>query len=249
MLNWSVEQNNNKYTHYIVLFAIIIKIGLFPLHTWVVKFNKNLKWINLTILLTWQKFIPILMLIKSRLNTTSKWIAINSIIILTIIIIKITNLKVVMTLSSTIHNRWIIIPIKFYKNISSLYLIIYSIILPIVNMFLFKNNSKLVYKQIIEKNFLINILLKIFSLAGIPPIIGFILKIVVLYCLIKLSNQEWTIFILFIASSTNFYVYSQIFYKNLSLIKTNTLKINKNQKNKNTTIFWLRAITPIIFFY
>jgi len=74
-----------------------------------------------------------------------------------------------------------------------------------------------------------------FSLAGIPPFIGFILKIIIILTMVKIIIRTWSLIIFLIIAIIRFFVYCQIFIKNIRFLKTmKKTKIKKEKNFKNT---------------
>lgn len=249
--SWSLDQNIRKTTNYILIIAILIKIGMYPFQNWLIKVIKNISWNFIAILFSWQKIIPIIVIAKSIKRGKGFFVAIIvSIFILNFLMIKLSNIKIVITISSLIHNTWIIIPLIIIKEISIAYLFWYRIvIIPLVVNFL-KINSKNIAQQrnikIIRKETKSLIL----SIRGIPPSIGFLIKIFILLSIIKLRKKFIRIRILIISSCITFFIYLQAFMKNFFNEKMKTLKKNQLQKkNEIKETSWVILYTPIILWY
>lgn len=249
--SWSLDQNIRKTTNYILIIAILIKIGMYPFQNWLIKVIKNISWNFIAILFSWQKIIPIIVIAKSIKRGKGFFVAIIvSIFILNFLMIKLSNIKIVITISSLIHNTWIIIPLIIIKEISIAYLFWYRIvIIPLVVNFL-KINSKNIAQQrnikIIRKETKSLIL----SIRGIPPSIGFLIKIFILLSIIKLRKKFIGIRILIISSCITFFIYLQAFMKNFFNEKMKTLKKNQLQKkNEIKETSWVILYTPIILWY
>lgn len=241
----SIEQNLIKTISYIVIITIIVKTGIFPFHAWLLNLSNNINWINITILLTWQKLIPLILLYKAREKTNLIYITIYIIISSNIIILTIINIKKILVISSIIHRGWVILVIKMIKISFLIYIRIYSLILIALNLNLIKENIKSIYHQINRKTSNTNKIILMFSLAGIPPTTGFILKLSVFFTLLKTLTQTNILIILIIISRLSFLVYFKIFYKTINLIK-NTKKVNKTNKNKKRLSIWINIATPLL---
>lgn len=249
--SWSLDQNIRKTTNYVLIIAILIKIGMYPFQNWLIKVIKNISWNFIAILFSWQKIIPIIVIAKSIKRGKGFFVAIIvSIFMLNFLIIKLSNIKIVITISSLIHNTWIIIPLMIIKEISIAYLFWYRIIIiPLVINFL-KINSKNITQQrnikIIRKETKSLIL----SIRGIPPSIGFLIKIFILLSIIKLRKKFIGIRILIISSCITFFIYLQAFMRNFFNEKMKTLKKNQLQKkNEIKETSWVILYTPIILWY
>jgi len=200
--------------------------------------SKNISWTNINFVLRWQKIIPIIVLIKSNFKIEIKIILIISLIAIRLIVIKISSIKIIVVLSSIIHNRWILIPLIMIKFLRICYIAVYSAILSIINFFLIKNNIKKINSQRKNKSTKIEILVLMFSLAGIPPFIGFILKIIIILTMVKIIIRTWSLIIFLIIAIIRFFVYYQIYIKNIRDLKTmKKTKIKKRKKKKKRKKF------------
>lgn len=245
---WATENNIAKITNYIILISIVMKIGIFPFHNWLIKTIKNISWLAIRILFTWQKIIPIILIMKisTKIKVLVKTLII-SILLLNFILMKISNIKIIITISSLIHNRWIILPLVIMKEISLIYLLSYTIILiPLIIVFI-KTNIKNIVRQTYKKSLEKEIKFLMISIRGIPPSIGFIIKMMVLTALLIVRKKTTVIATLILSSCITFYVYLQTFVKYFLIEKSKTLKKNYTiKRNEIKEVSWAIIITPII---
>lgn len=244
-----INQRSTKTLTYLIILAIILKTGIFPFHSWLIEISLRIYWINISILLTWQKIIPLIILLKISQKININKIAILSIVPIRVVILSISNTKKIIVLSSLIHNGWIILSIKLFKIISLFYIVIYSVILLIINIFLIVNRIKKILSQLKEKKTFFNLSILIFSIAGIPPSIGFLLKLRVIFSLILNKIPIRIIISIILISRLSFLAYFQIFQKILKLIKNINLKELIMKKNKKRVLIWLNLIPPILIIY
>lgn len=107
------------------LLAILIKIGLFPFHTWIFKIRENIKELDFVLLLTLQK-IPILILLRNLKRMTSFVIILTRIAIGSCIIWKRKSIKEILVSSSIYSTIWIILAINLEAKIFTEIFIFYS---------------------------------------------------------------------------------------------------------------------------
>lgn len=159
-------------------------------------------------------------------------------------------MKVLISVSSIIHNLWAILPIFIIKLYSALYIFFYSLIVRVVNIQFIKRNITTFFNQSMKKKYFRDLSIKICSLAGVPPTTGFILKMLVLFSIIIMSSLTTNILVVLVISSRiGFYVYSQIMIKNSLLNKTNMRKNIKKISKKITFFFSSRTITAIFIIF
>lgn len=250
MKRWSTEQNIGINIFYLIVVSIFIKIGIFPFHRWLIKTMKSFSWVTLILIFSWQKLIPLFIVIKITEKTKIIFkISIFSALILNFFLIKINNSKKIITLSSLVHNSWTFIPLLVLKEISLAYLVSYRlIVLPLIINFI-RENIKRINTQIFSKKIKKEVKLLMFSIRGIPPSIGFLIKIIVLSTIIVISKKTIEMFILLIASCVAFLVYSQIFKKYFFLKKTISISKNYFSGNRIKEISWVFIILPTLVWY
>lgn len=205
---------NNRILSSLILLSLILKLGGVPLHFWLPNITKQITWLILFLILTWQKLAPlfILILINNNLNIIIL-ISILSTLTARIIILNQTNLQLIITYSSISHLGWILSIIIINRSITLIYFINYIIIsIPLITLLnMYSNNYlyTLTHKNNINKLTIPSLIL---SLAGLPPLLGFISKLLVLITLIELN---------FIILSLLIFVGTLIglfFYLNITLI-------------------------------
>jgi len=212
---------------YILLIGLLIKISLPPFHTWILKISKIASWSINIIFISWQKTIPILIIIKFQ-KIFFTFIRIIFLRIGTLLQFMFVKIKPLVISSSIVHIGWIIIPHNINKMFPFFYLTIYTlIILPMIIILRKINKWKLIKIQ--QKNNFI-LALNIFNLRRIPPLAGFILKWIVFMSLIQGKTNIVYLIILFAIATIRFFIYFQIIYN--TLLKN---WIDKKSKNNNLT--------------
>lgn len=184
------------------------KIGAGPFFFWFPAICSNISWGSCFLLIRIQKIIPIL-LISFYIRRIVWFIVIRRILIGALGIINQTNIKRLIAYSSIHHIGWLLVCVYINIYIWVIYLIIYRFIILGV-IFIFSKNE----------NFYINILLKVnekwilvlglFSIGGLPPILGFFLKWWTFYNIVWLNY--YIIRIIIILSVIIFYYYVRIVY-------------------------------------
>nr|YP_010134321.1 NADH dehydrogenase subunit 2 [Megabeleses liriodendrovorax]QWM93811.1 NADH dehydrogenase subunit 2 [Megabeleses liriodendrovorax] len=229
---------------YIMQMSLLMKLGAAPFHWWIPKMIKNLSWMNCFILLTWQKIAPLLLL---TINNNSMIIYISALLSVTygaILGLNQTMIKLLISYSSINHLGWMLISLMNNMKVLLLYFCIYLLIN--LKICVLMNNQNMLYlNQLFNNNnlSLINKIIMIsvfFSLAGIPPFLGFLPKLITLIMMIK-SNLfiESTIFIFMSMISLSFYINPII--SMLILLKSN------NKWNMNN-LFFMKYNFSLLFF-
>ena len=238
----------------IIIIPLLIKLRLIPFHLWLPTIIEGLNWFSCLIILTWQKIAPIIIISYLYINKTLLililFISINS-----ILGINQNSLRKILAISSINNSSWILIAILINEKLWLNYIIIYSILnLLIINILKkyninFINQLKFFNLRFFNK---INILIIILSILGLPPIIGFLIKWILIKTLI--FNKFYLIItILIILTINNLYFYLKITYFllfNFNLFNKWFLQNNKNIKfNLIIFINFFRLFIVYIFIY
>lgn len=215
--------------------ALIIKLGLAPLHFWIPEVLQGIPLISGLIISTWQKIAPISLIIQ-----IAQFINLELIVIMGLLSILIggwgginqTQLRKILAFSSIGHLGWIIIILKFNPQLTLLNFILYVIITTTIFLsFILTNSTKI---QDISTGFsktpiiATTSILILLSLAGLPPLTGFIPKLLITIELIKQNAISLASLIIFISLLALF------FYIRLTYIFTLTLPPNAS----NSTPLW-----------
>jgi len=227
--NWLIEINQ-----IIIIIRIILKLGLAPCHYWYPTTIEILDWTNCILLSTWQKLAPLFIILYIVVPQNKKLI-ISIIIIINAIIgriiaIRQKSIKKIIAYSSLRHIRWILAGIITNTPcLSVAYFIIYSIIIIPLFIIIKKENIDKIYeswrKKKLSTTSSLLIPLLIISISGLPPLIGFIPKILLINILIKFSTI--VTIILVIRSAINIFFYIKI---RINILIRNQINITKNKK-------------------
>nr|YP_009544227.1 NADH dehydrogenase subunit 2 [Chiroteuthis picteti]AYO28819.1 NADH dehydrogenase subunit 2 [Chiroteuthis picteti] len=228
-LSWYSMFDNSMVSLMLIL-SLILKLGGAPLHFWLPSITKQMSWSILFLTLTWQKLAPLLML--SLINTnllTILLMAILSTIMGSLMALNQTNIQLIMTYSSISHLGWMLSMVSINSSLTLIYFINYVLIsIPLMNMIsLSLGNHLFMLTQKNKMNSMIIISL-ILSLGGLPPLLGFMSKLIILISLIQMKMMMLTL-MLFMGTLISLY-----FYLNMSLmlmIKSYmTIEMNKTNK-------------------
>jgi len=227
------------YSIIILSLVAIIKIGIAPFHSWLIKICSLINWNNILIILTWQKIIPLFIFLITINNYWLIPIILTSFFIGTISQMRIRNVKLILAFSSIRHIGWIISSNYYRKIINFFYLFIYSIISVIIINVIKKNNSFKLFdqKKNIKKLFII-----ILSLAGIPPLLGFLPKWLIIDFISKRIKRVTLIILILILATINFFIYSRL--TTSSLIEKRQIKIFSTKSYSKENV--LNLFLPIL---
>nr|YP_008593206.1 NADH dehydrogenase subunit 2 [Sepia apama]BAN81933.1 NADH dehydrogenase subunit 2 [Sepia apama] len=205
---------NNKLLSTLMMLSLILKLGGVPLHFWLPNMTKQMTWLMLFLILTWQKLAPLFMLnlISSNMKLVML-ISMMSTLVGSIMILNQTNMQLIITYSSISHLGWMLSMIMINSSLTFIYFINYIIIsIPLMSLLNMQTNNymyMLTHKNNHNKFIIPSLIL---SLAGLPPLLGFMSKLLMLISLMKMN---FIILIMFMLLSTLISLY---FYMNMTLM-------------------------------
>ena len=229
----------------LIIIRIFIKLGISPFHTWFISILKSCSLYILIILSTVQKLIPLIILNNIYINYIIFYLRIFlTIIFILLILSRVVNLNKLLALSSLGNILWLI-----SRNILSIKLILIFIIIYIymlLGIYIFYNIYHYnIFIQINRINFFdkIIIILLFISLGGIPPILGFLRKLLILKIIFIYENIFLFLLIIF-SSLVLLYHYISRIYFFLTYIPSIKLGLNY------TINSWIKYIylVSIVFF-
>nr|QTE20704.1 NADH dehydrogenase subunit 2 [Odorrana macrotympana] len=239
---WNIYTPPNLMTNALFL-ALMMKLGLAPLHFWLPEVLQGISLPTGLILSTWQKIPPMIILFQ-----ISPSIDLNLTAILSFTSILIggwggtgqTQLRKIMAFSSIGHLGWIILILKFNPQISLFSFILYVIMTTamFISLIITSSTKMAQISTSWAKNptMAATIMFILLSLAGLPPLTGFLPKLLIT---IELMKQNMVIFTTLIMMAS---LLALFFYLRLTYIVTLTLP--PNTSNSLTT--WRASTKPYL---
>lgn len=235
----------------IILFlSLLIKSGVPPFHFWFPQIINFINWTQCFIIFTWQKIAPLILItyiyspylvIAAAASTlTGSLGGLNQ-----------KKIKIIIAYSSISHAGWLVISSSIRLRLWLVYFLAYSsitlsVIYPI-------HLDKIKFINEIKQNPKTNNLttaINLLSLGGLPPFLGFSIKLSVITRIINFYLSRLTILFIFPAMISLFY-YLRIIYINL-LNKSDLKKIEYTPTKKNfffpTFSITLNIIIPLFYF-
>lgn len=207
----------------LILCSLLTKAGVAPLHFWFPQVILCSDWLQSFILLTWQKIAPFILISFISINILFFFI-ISSAIFGVLGGINQTSFILILTYSSILHSSWIISLVIINETQWWTYFLFYSLIVFSISYSLYFYNSKKISEinnlwipQKIKMLFFINFL----SIAGLPPFLGFMIKFLAIFSILR--SPYFPLFIpIFLAGSSflSFYFYLRITYSFLFTISS-----------------------------
>nr|YP_009471372.1 NADH dehydrogenase subunit 2 [Marphysa tamurai]AVG72595.1 NADH dehydrogenase subunit 2 [Marphysa tamurai] len=234
--------------------ALMIKLGAAPTHFWFPSVMSSTSWLMCILLATWQKVAPLAMI--SFMFLPSKkiifLIAMMSGLIGGIMGMNQTQLTALLAYSSIGHLGWILSALFNSIYMGILYFLIYAITtgslmltLHLTNIYSIKQTSTNL--MISPNKYFISVIL-LLSLGGLPPLLGFIPKLMVLDTLI--TNLHLLLAMTLILSSTMNLSYYLTLVFNLYITSTNPMTTKPlsqlNLLTPSIIISFPLFITPIL---
>nr|QXG19152.1 NADH dehydrogenase subunit 2 [Drosophila burlai] len=236
--NMNTEINEN-FTSMIIMSALLLKMGAAPFHFWFPNMMEGLTWMNVLILMTWQKIAPLMLISYLNIKNLLLISVILSAVIGAIGGLNQTSLRKLMAFSSINHLGWMLSSIMISESIWLIYFLFYSFLSFILtfmfNIFkLFHLNqlfSWFVNSKILKFSMFMNFL----SLGGLPPFLGFLPKWLVIQQL-TLCNQYFLLTVMMMSTLITLFFYLRICYSAfmLNYYENNwIMKMNMNSTNTN----------------
>nr|WSP02091.1 NADH dehydrogenase subunit 2 [Ortmanniana ligamentina] len=227
--------------------AMCLKLGAAPLHFWFPPVMAGLSLLPAFLLLTWQKIAPIFAISSFHPTLTTKILPIAAISALWGGIggVNQTDIRSLLTYSSIAHTGWMLAGVNGPTPTLTLYITTYILITISIYMCLIKQSTKS-HKQLFSlkepyDSFLLAI--TILSLSGLPPLTGFVMKLLVLY--FTEASTVITLSLILGAMTSLLYYLSLTFSPLLSINKTYFSKTK--MISKSSIMFFLSQTLPLSF--
>jgi len=190
------------------LIGVLIKIGVWPFHSWYLKIidRLNMNFSRLWLMMTWQKLIPLFILLFSSLliinNILFIFVLVN--LILSLVYLKnFFNVKSVLGFSSINSNSWLIVIVFFSLIIWKLFLLVYSLRIILIMFYSRLEGSS--YKR----RYLL-LLFLVFNMGGLPPMVIFWTKVLAIKSMLFINTPEEVVILLLIRTCYIIFFYLYI---------------------------------------
>lgn len=218
----------------IIIICISLKIALFPFFYWILDIIENLKWNQIIIITFLQKISP-LYIINLFFNKILLYISILSIIISSILGLNQRLVRKIIACSSINHIGWTCLSININNRNWLYYFILYSFInINLIILFSLFNIFHILTLFNLKKEFLI-VIIRFFSLAGLPPLTGFLNKFSIIVLLI--NNSFFVTFLVIIITIISLFFYLRICFNKFILFQLNYKIKSFKIIRKNLLIF------------
>ena len=229
----------------LLILSIFIKLGISPFHTWFISILKTCSLYILMLLSSLQKIIPLIILNNVFFFFRIFYFCIIiTIIFLVIILSSVININKLLALSSLGNILWLISSNLLSLKLMILFLTIYVFLL--MGIYLFYNSFYYnLFIQINRINFFdkIIIVLLFISLGGMPPLLGFLRKFLILKIIFIYENLILFLIIIFSSLVLLYHYMSRIYF---FITFMPSLKTNFSTNNYSITKYFY-LISIIIF--
>nr|ATN95407.1 NADH dehydrogenase subunit 2 [Calanus finmarchicus] len=217
----------------ISVFSLMLKLGAAPFHSWFISILKSSSMWILMLLSTLQKCIPLIMV----MNFSVSAYIIVPLMLLTVLFTYFSlpgtiSINKILALSSMVNLSWLLLSVQHSLKLLFSFFVIYTILLMSVVAVCSKHGaasfSGLINLSFLDKGAIVFVFM---SLGGIPPLLGFLGKLLVLKSSLQYFNFS-LILVLVYGSLLVLYTYTSRLFFTLS----NSPSIKPAAKNVKTSL-------------
>nr|AAP72117.1 NADH dehydrogenase subunit II [Craugastor persimilis] len=240
---WTISPHTETIPINLLATALMMKIGIAPFHFWLPDVMQGISLHAGLILSTWQKLPPIVLLLEISPSTNLSLLLTMG--LLSSIVggwggLNQTQIRKLLAYSSITHLGWMIAVSKLSPNLTLFSFVIYTLITSTLFLAMIILNVKTIQDFSIAWSksppIMLFTLLLLLSLGGLPPLTGFIPKLLIAQ---KLVNEDLTIYatVLFFSSLLSLFIYLRLSY---------ILTITMAPHPFFSTAYWLNPHKPHI---
>nr|AAL60090.1 NADH dehydrogenase subunit 2 [Draco blanfordii] len=238
--SWDILQMTNKLTSTTMTIAIVMKAGAVPLHFWLPEVMQGSTMYTAMLISTWQKIAPMALLYSMSnhmqpiiaitlglLSTTfGGWSGINQ-----------TQLRKMMAFSSITNLGWALIVAPFEPNMFMISILVYILMMaptfPLLAGMTTKTLQNLSASWTTSPTGTTTLMILLLSIAGLPPLTGFLPKLLILN---ELVTQNLTPIATFTAMTS---LLNLVFYLRTAYMTT----LLTSPGSATSSMKWRRPIT------
>nr|YP_448895.1 NADH dehydrogenase subunit 2 [Malacochersus tornieri]AAY62512.1 NADH dehydrogenase subunit 2 [Malacochersus tornieri] len=248
---WSITQMSNNISCTILTTALAIKLGLAPFHFWLPEVLQGSTTMTALILTTWQKLAPLSLLVMTTQSmntplmltlglvsaTVGGWNGLNQ-----------TQLRKIMAFSSISHLGWMVTILTLSPKLTMLTFYTYTIMTSTMFLMikLLETNKISTMMTSWTKLPMLNamMMLTLMSLAGLPPLTGFMPKWLIIQ---ELTKQHMLIIATMMAllSLLNLFFYLRISYYSTITLPPNSTNYMQQWRHKTNQKHYLAPMASL----
>nr|WRY72435.1 NADH dehydrogenase subunit 2 [Typhlocyba bilaminata] len=231
---------------YILTTAILIKMGVVPFHNWVLTVAEGMEMVTMMILLTINKIAPLV--IMTYLKTSFNVIVMMTVLAGSILSLNQNSIKKMIAYSSIFNMGFILSVIKL-NMLWMLYLMFYSMMMFMLMNILTINNSNFVNQMTMSETIInkMSIWMMLLSLGGMPPMIGFYTKYLVMTFMVEMK-MILLLMIMVMSSLMIMFMYLRMTFMSIMVYSSQTkIKLFNLNEMSYWTITLNLLLLPILF--
>nr|YP_010486362.1 NADH dehydrogenase subunit 2 [Pseudoechthistatus chiangshunani]UVW93767.1 NADH dehydrogenase subunit 2 [Pseudoechthistatus chiangshunani] len=236
---------NFQFSSIILNSALLTKMGAAPFHAWFPEVMEGLNWNLGLLMLTWQKIAPmVLIFYNCSLSMFFLIIILTSTILSGILGLNQISFRKILAYSSINHISWMLASMMHSQIIWMIYFTIYVIIT--LNITVILKEFQIFYLNQLfnfmnfSKTMKFAFILNFFSLGGVPPLLGFYPKWLVINNLVE-NNFYLLSTMLIIFTLITLFFYLRLSFLTLMITSKETLIFNP--KTLKFKIMWINFIS------
>nr|WNH22350.1 NADH dehydrogenase subunit 2 [Heteropriacanthus cruentatus] len=223
---WDIHQMTHPFPTTLISLALAIKLGLAPFHFWLPEVLQGQNLTTGLLLSTWQKLAPFIVLLQLHHSNTTLLIGLG--LASTILGgwggLDQTQLRKILAYSSITHMGWIILVLQFNPTLALVSLLVY-IGMTVSTFLSFKMTKSTNINSMASSSTtapIVTALIPIIllSLAGLPPLTGFMIKWMILA---ELAKQDLAVTAVLAALTS---LLSIFYYLRLSYVLSLVMSVN-----------------------
>nr|YP_010119564.1 NADH dehydrogenase subunit 2 [Ficus variegata Roding, 1798]QRB78547.1 NADH dehydrogenase subunit 2 [Ficus variegata Roding, 1798] len=247
--SWEIYSSNTTFLlgSIFIFSGLFMKLGVFPFHLWFPSVMAGLPWITCLLLATWQKLAPLFLLLSLLECNNSYWLNImlcmcsgGSALIGGLGGMNQTQMRALLAYSSIGHMGWMIFSMLHSEFIMKVYLSIYILMSICMFSSLWMMNLNVMKGLNSLKNYSINhfnVMLMLLSLGGLPPLLGFISKWLVVSISVTGPYLIYMIMLILGSLMSLFYYLSLFFSMSMISMKWYNLEMMHSWQTKTFSLF------------
>nr|AFO12802.1 NADH dehydrogenase subunit 2 [Pachydactylus caraculicus] len=250
--HWDIKTSSSPTASLIFLLAILLKLGVAPAHLWYPEVIQGSGMLTALTISTWQKMAPLalLYLTINHMSTTTLLLAgLLSVLVGGWTGLNQTQARKIMAFSSIAHMGWLIIALTMNPYLTTLTFSTY--VLMTTTMFLALTNTKTKTLQDLGTTWSYSpalattTILALMSLGGLPPLTGFMPKLLILkeLTLTKLTLPSTALALMTLPS---LYFYTRMAYLTIITTPPNTTHTKHSWRLKTNQVLNATTITPLV---
>nr|NP_739764.1 NADH dehydrogenase subunit 2 [Caulophryne jordani]BAC23334.1 NADH dehydrogenase subunit 2 [Caulophryne jordani] len=188
---WDIQQMSHPLPTTMATIALALKVGLAPLHTWLPEVLQGLDLTTGLVLSTWQKLAPFALIVQLHPanSTIMVLLGLTSVMVGGWGGLNQTHLRKILAYSSIAHLGWMVLVLQYSPSLTMLALLTY-ITMTVSTFLVFKLAGSTTLNSLATSWAKVPMIaaitpLILLSLAGLPPLTGFLPKWLILHELTK----------------------------------------------------------------